>query len=116
MAQLIRLREQRRVLLQQHYFLQKQQEDPNLTFEQRSFYISESNKILAQLTDLQKVYQKAPREPKPQKPKNKGGRPKRMLDSEGNPLYNNSPKPEGPTAKQKFLDGIKTDESESETD
>jgi len=41
--------------------------------------------------------------------RHKGGRPKKMFDSAGNPLYNNSPKhpkPEDMTSKKKFLEEI----------
>ena len=40
--------------------------------------------------------------------RHKGGRPKRMHDSEGNPLYNNSPKlkTDDTPSKKKFLEGI----------
>ena len=41
--------------------------------------------------------------------RNKGGRPKRMFDSAGNPLYNNSPKPKSQDSEEslrEFMEGL----------
>jgi hypothetical protein len=102
----MRLVDMRRIGLQQYAAIQEQLKDPTLTFEQRTVLNNQSIAILKELAGLQKVAIKKARKQREEKSKGKPGRPKKQFDSEGNPLYNDSPKMEEPNSKEAFLNRI----------
>lgn len=112
----IRRADIRKKVLAQYDSIQaeRNREGANYTFEQITFFIQEGNRILELLARLP-----SRKGTSPAPGKKRGGRPKRMHDSEGNPLYNNSPKlakPEDHTSKKKFLEGITGGTEETESD
>jgi hypothetical protein len=89
---------------------------PDVPQEQRTV-------LLVELVRLQLAVSKKWKRHTENRRKRKGnnphGRPKKMFDSAGQPLYNNSPKPPKPedtTSKKAFLEGITGGPAETESD
>lgn len=113
----MRLMDTRRLGLQQYTLIQEQLKDPNLTFDQRLALITQANAVIKDLASLQKAVIKKARKQREINPPKKRGRPRKQFDSDGNPLYNDSPKMEEPNSKEAFLSRLQSDEiRESESD
>jgi hypothetical protein len=87
-------------------------ERPDIPQEQRSALLHDLTELQLDISkkwNRRKVYKKPPTGRKP-------GRPRKSVDSEGNPLYNDSivpPKADDTESKKKFLSGIQGNEPDS---
>lgn len=95
---------QNRLIILRHYdIVQKELENTSYTFEQKMLLIKEGTRLLELLEELKKEKRK-----KMEARGTKDGRPKKRLDSFGQPLYREPKvkKTEDVESKKRFLSGI----------
>jgi hypothetical protein len=101
----------RMLILQQYETIQTELKNKEYNFEQKAFLIKEANRLLELLEHLQ-VEKRKRREANGNKPI---GRPKKRVDSFGQPLYRESKvkKTEDLESKKKFLSEIQDEPTET---